>query len=374
MCDERTDCSNLEQLPFNIRSVDDDLKVYKGFLGFFKADSIKSNTIVAAIKDILLRFNLSLDSCCGQIYDGASTMLGKKSGGATQLSAIQPKALPTHCFGHSVSLAVKDFTSDCKLLCDTMGTVGEITVLVKFSPKREKMLGDIKENVEGLDQEGLAVRRESLDKLCATRWTVRASCFQKIIDKYDSLPQFWDLYLQEKLTTDVRFRIIGCQAQMQFFKFFFGLYFRQRLYSHTDNLSKVLQSKTLPAVVALRLALLTKDTLMSLHSDENFKMFYDVVSRKASLHPQIEQPTLPRKGNRPNYSILTYVEGHLSAESHHPVTVEDYYRPCILKQLAPSFNLSCPALSNQALRHFAQWNRCSLKELKVNMGVTKLRR
>ena len=32
-----------------------------------------------------------------------------------------------------------------------MGTVGEITVLVKFSPKREKMLGDINENVEGLD-------------------------------------------------------------------------------------------------------------------------------------------------------------------------------------------------------------------------------
>ena len=50
-----------------------------------------------------------------------------------------------------------------------MGTVGEITVLVKFSLKREKMLGDINENVEGLDQEGLEVRMESLDKLCATR-------------------------------------------------------------------------------------------------------------------------------------------------------------------------------------------------------------
>ena len=74
------------------------------------------------------------------------------------------------------------------------------------------MLGDINENVEGLDQEGLEVRRESLDKLCATRWTVRANCFQKIIDQYDSLQQLWDLCLQEKLTTDVRSRFIGCQA------------------------------------------------------------------------------------------------------------------------------------------------------------------
>ena len=186
------------------------------------------------------------------------------------------------------------------------------------------MLGDINENVEGFDQEGLEVRRESFDELCATRWTARANCFQKTIDQYDSLQQLWDLCLQEKLTTDVRSRIIGCQVQMQSFKFFFGPCLGQRLYSHTENLSKALQSKTLRAIAALRL---TKGTLMSLRSDENFKMYFDVVSRKASLHPQIEQPALPRKRNRPNYSILTYVEGNLSAESHHPVTVEDYYRP-----------------------------------------------
>ena len=107
------------------------------------------------------------------------TSLVKKNGAATQLSAIQPKALPTHCVGNSVSLVAKDLTSDCKLLGDTMGTVGEITVLVKFSPKRGEMLDDINENVEGLDQEGLEVRRESLDKLCATHWTV-VNCFQKI--------------------------------------------------------------------------------------------------------------------------------------------------------------------------------------------------
>ena len=78
MCDEGTDCSNLEQLSFNIRSVDDDLKVHADFLGFYEVDNIKSDTIVAAIKDSLLRFNLSLDSCRGQICDGASNMLGKK--------------------------------------------------------------------------------------------------------------------------------------------------------------------------------------------------------------------------------------------------------------------------------------------------------
>ena len=78
----------MEQLLFNIRSADDDLEVHEDFLGFYEVDNIKSDTIVAAIKDSLLRFNLSLDSCRGQIYDGASNMLDKKSGVAPQLSAI----------------------------------------------------------------------------------------------------------------------------------------------------------------------------------------------------------------------------------------------------------------------------------------------
>ena len=70
--EERTD-------DLKVHDVDDDLKVHEDFFGFYEVDNIKSDTIVAAIKDSLLRFNLSLDSCRGQIYDGASNMLDKKS-------------------------------------------------------------------------------------------------------------------------------------------------------------------------------------------------------------------------------------------------------------------------------------------------------
>ena len=327
MCDEGTDCSNLEQLSFDTRTVDDDLEIHEDFLGFYEVDNIKSATIVAAIKDILLRFNLSLDFCRGQIYDGASNMVGKRSGVATQISAIQPKALTTHCFGHSLSLAVKDLTANCKILGDTMGTVGEITVPIKFSPKREKMLGSLIDNVEGVEETDKGDSKgASLDKLCATRWTVRANCFQKIIDRYSSLQQLWEACLEESLTRDVRSRIIGCQCQMKTFAFFFGLCLGQRLYSLTDNLSKALQNEKLSAVSGHRIALLTKDTLINMRNEESFKMFFGVILKKAANHPQIEHPTVPRKRSRPNYSILNYVEGHPSAEGHYPATVEDHYR------------------------------------------------
>ena len=88
MCDEGTDCSDLEQLPFNIRTVDENLDTHEDLLGFCEVHSIKSDTIVAAIENIILRLRLSFEFCCGQIYDGVSSMVDKKSGVAsTEISS-----------------------------------------------------------------------------------------------------------------------------------------------------------------------------------------------------------------------------------------------------------------------------------------------
>ena len=92
----------------------------------------------------MVRLNIQLENCRSQVYNGASNMLGKKLGVATQILSEQPKAVVTHCQGHSLSLAVKDLTTNCKVLSDTMSTVAEICVLIKYSPKRENLLGRIR--------------------------------------------------------------------------------------------------------------------------------------------------------------------------------------------------------------------------------------
>ena len=147
--------------------------------------NVSGNTIVSAIKDIILRLGLSFDKLRGQTYDRASNMLGPKSGVGMQIKTIQPKALLTHCHGHSMNKSVKDGTQECKILRDTIGTVDEICILIKFSPKRENILGEIQQNVEGNfsdNPEDLHSRHTSLNKLCRTRWIVRAKCYKKIID------------------------------------------------------------------------------------------------------------------------------------------------------------------------------------------------
>ena len=130
IADEGTDVSNKEQLSFCLRSVDENLNAYEDFIGFHQLENIKSDAIVHVNKDILIRMNLSLNDCRGQTYDGASNMMGKKSGVSTKILAEQPKAVAIHCQGHSLSLSVKSKTKECDILHDIMSVVGEICMLV----------------------------------------------------------------------------------------------------------------------------------------------------------------------------------------------------------------------------------------------------
>ena len=57
MADEGT---NTSKLSFCARTVNDDLNVDEDFLVFYEIENIKSETVVKAIKDILMRCSLSL--------------------------------------------------------------------------------------------------------------------------------------------------------------------------------------------------------------------------------------------------------------------------------------------------------------------------
>ena len=65
---------------------------------------------------------------------------------------------------------MKDMTKQSKLLNIIIGTVGEITVLVKYSPKRDQLMGLIQNNLEfDANDEGFK-QATNLSKLCMTRW------------------------------------------------------------------------------------------------------------------------------------------------------------------------------------------------------------
>ena len=75
IADESRDISNKEQLTCILRWVTlPDLTTHEDFLGMYLMEKPDAETITAALKDILLRCNLSLNECRWQSYDGASRM------------------------------------------------------------------------------------------------------------------------------------------------------------------------------------------------------------------------------------------------------------------------------------------------------------
>ena len=164
-----------------MRWIEENLKAIEDFLGYYELPNIQSDTIVAAIKDSMISFEVPLQNLRGQTYDGASNMMGKNSGVAQQILKEQPKALSTHCRGYSLSLSIKAANKQCRILNDVMGT----GVLIKFSPKREKMLGAINESTafssDGDDDN--FEQATSLSKLSVTRWTVHAKVFKNCYKK-----------------------------------------------------------------------------------------------------------------------------------------------------------------------------------------------
>ena len=114
--------------------------------------------------------NLSLANCRGQCYDGAAVMKGVCSGVSSRILAEQPKALYTHCYGHSLNLACQDMVREVKCVRDA---TFELSKLLKYSAKRTAEYKRLKQEI--------APEEPGFQTMCPTRWTVRAASLKTII-------------------------------------------------------------------------------------------------------------------------------------------------------------------------------------------------
>jgi len=123
--------------------------------------SIKINIFLqcCTFPNNLLSFKLSVKLLRGQAHDGASNMLGRKSGVAKLTKDVQKMAMSSHCLGHSTSLSMRSIDDVTRGMRDFMDVCMEIVKLTKFIPKRENMLEDMK-----MREMTMAESHEDLDK------------------------------------------------------------------------------------------------------------------------------------------------------------------------------------------------------------------
>ena len=75
-------------------------------------------------------------------------MSGCKSVIAKSITDIESRALYTHCYKHSLNLAVDSTIKNIKVLTDVMDIIHEMSALIKFSPKRDVKFDSIKKELE----------------------------------------------------------------------------------------------------------------------------------------------------------------------------------------------------------------------------------
>ena len=173
--------------------------------------------------------------------------------------------------------------TNSKQMKDVMGTITEIISLVKYSPKRENLLGNIKDLIhfESLHTDDEIEVAPTLDKLSASRWTVPGNAYKKIESNYLLLMKLWDVSLATgKLDSAVKATIIGVQNQMCEFQFFYGLRLSQQLFAIGDDSSKSLQKESLSTLSGLHLAELTVKTYQKMRSDEEDELFQKLSQRE----------------------------------------------------------------------------------------------
>ncbi len=288
IADEATDVTNSEQLNLSIRWVGADYIVREDTVGLFRVPDTKAETLFRVIKDLLIRCNLPISLCRGQAYDGASNMLGRKTGVATRFKDENPAAIAVHCCAHSLNLCLQDAGRKLTCIRDALETAKEIGKLIRYSPKRSHLFSTkLQESGDGV----------TLKPLCPTRWTARTAAIEAILTDYTLLLEALD-EIQETTHDEYGQKAGGLLLSLEKFSTLFGLRLSHLLFAAAEQVSLTLQKKDIALNEALSAVEVAKKFFKRTRSDESFNGFYDKTVTIAQEH-SIGQPELPRYRRRP---------------------------------------------------------------------------
>lgn len=84
------------------------LKIEELFIGFFAIDQHGAENYEKLLTDVLLKLELDIKKCKGQVYDGAAVMSGIYNGVQKIIKDIVPNAFYVHCCSHNLNLVILD--------------------------------------------------------------------------------------------------------------------------------------------------------------------------------------------------------------------------------------------------------------------------
>lgn len=158
------DITKIDQVSFILRYVvinytDHTFEIKESFLGFFTLDKHGAENHVSLIKYVLNTFNLDLNKCRGQGYDGAAVMSGIYSGVQKRINDIIPSVSYVYYAAHNLNLVLCDLAKSTPKMSQFVDTIQDIFLFFNKSAPRWASL-----------TLGNYVAKIVLKKVCTTRY------------------------------------------------------------------------------------------------------------------------------------------------------------------------------------------------------------
>jgi hypothetical protein len=230
MLDETSDCSRHEQLAVCLRYCDAQLDIREVFTGFHDLVKQDAMRLFSITKNILTRYNLDINRCRGQCFDGAANVAGALNGLQAKVREIESRAVFVHCAAHSINLVTQDAISCIPAYRDALAMFGGLIYFVRDSLKRLRWF----ESLQQGDANGLR-------PYCPTRWILRESALTSALANYAELLTFMD-EVSASDKSDAGAKAAGFMNQMSSFHAYFNPVSLQKIFTAIGTVNTAKQA------------------------------------------------------------------------------------------------------------------------------------
>jgi hypothetical protein len=284
--DETSDCSNQNQLSTVFRYVDNSGNVQERFIGFYNMSADKTAAaLFHHVDSVVTEYNVG-NKLIAQTYDGAAVMAGSTNGLKTKVQEKYPQALFVHCYSHVLNLVLQQTTysiSQCRIFFKTLSG---LATFFSSSPKRSEKLKKF--------------MTKKLPKVAPTRWNFTSRLVNTVKEYKEQIIGFFEDIIRDDCEDNWDAdTVVQAQGYLYFFRQFLNIFLLEvysRLFTHTDTLYNILQTKILDIAYCLQEINKLKNTVLEFRRN-GFSSIWNSIETDNSSYNVAEPPLKRRKGD-----------------------------------------------------------------------------
>ena len=115
------------------------------------SDSANVETLFTLLTNKITELNIEINKVSSLVSDGASVMLGSRTGLAARLKEVNCRIISIHCISHKLALACVDTAKDVKYIGNVEDLLRQLWKYLENSPNRIAIYLKVQQEVKSFD-------------------------------------------------------------------------------------------------------------------------------------------------------------------------------------------------------------------------------